>query len=407
VKALAGKVFEGINVIDFGWAIAGPLTLKYLADYGATVICIESLQRPDLLRTATPYKDENPGVDRAGYFAYFAANKLSISLNLNKPEGLQIARRLVSWADIVADSHRPGVMERWKLSYDDLVKINPDIIMVRNSNQGITGPAATHPGLGNHLNGLSGIANYVGWPDQEPISLMVAYSDYLVPHFASAALIGALDYRNKTGKGQLLDISQLEVGLQLLAPALVEYTCNRTEGKANGNSCEFAAPHGVFKCKGEDRWCTISVLDETEWASFCNAIGRTEWIQKPEFSTLAARKANEETLNNLIEQWTKDRTPEDIMSLLQKAGVAAAVVQNAEDIYNDIQLKEREYLWIGEHKVLGKFSYLGQPSRLSKTKAQAYHGAPCLGEHTEYICREFLGMSQQEFDEYLVAGVFE
>jgi benzylsuccinate CoA-transferase BbsF subunit len=404
---LSKKVFEGIKIIDFGWAIAGPLTLKYLADYGATVVCIESFQRPDLLRTATPYKDEIPGVDRAGYFAYFAGNKYSISLNLNTPEGLEIARRLVAWADVVADSHRPGVMERWKLGYEDITKINPDVIMIRNSNQGITGPAATHPGLGNHVNGLAGIVNYVGWPEQEPISLMVAYSDYLVPHFAAAALIGALDHLRKTGKGQSIDVSQFEVGLQLLSPALVNYACNETEEKAKGNSCDFAAPHGVFKCKGDDRWCTISVFSDTEWQSLCNTLGKTEWISKPEFSTFDARKTNEAILNDLISQWTVNHEPAEIMKLFQKAGVAAAVVQNAKDLYNDVQLKERECFWVSEHKEIGQISYLGQPSILSKTKSELYKGAPCLGEHTEYICREFLGMSQAEFDLYLVKGIFE
>jgi benzylsuccinate CoA-transferase BbsF subunit len=404
---LSKKVFEGIKIVDFGWAIAGPLTLKYLADYGATVVCIESFQRPDLLRTATPYKDENPGIDRAGYFAYFAANKLSVSLNLNKPEGLEIARKLISWADVVADSHRPGVMERWHLGYDDLTKIKPDIIMIRNSNQGLTGPAATHPGLGNHITGLSGIVNYVGWPDQEPITLMVAYSDYLVPHFAAAALIGALDYRKKTGKGQLLDISQFEVGLQLLSPALLNYTCNGMEEKAKGNSSEFAAPHGVYRCKGEDRWCTISIFDDSKWQAFCKVIGKTDWLTKPEFANLASRKANEVQLNSLIEQWTVQHEAEDVMKLLQQAGISAGVVQNAKDLYSDIQLKERECFWTSEHKELGKISYLGQPSRLSKTKAELYSNAPCLGEHTEYVCCELLGIPQEEYDKYLIKGVFE
>lgn len=404
---MSKRVFEGIKVVDFGWAIAGPLTLKYLADYGAKVICIESLQRPDLLRTATPYKNETPGVDRAGYFAYFAANKLSISINLNKHEGLEIARKLISWADIIADSHRPGVMERWHLGYDDLKKIKPDIIMIRNSNQGLTGPAATHPGLGNHINGLSGIVNYVGWPEQEPISLMVAYSDYLVPHFAAAALIGALDFRRKTGKGQLLDISQFEVGLQLLSPALVNYASNKTEEKAKGNSCEFAAPHGVYRCKGDDRWCTISIFDDAKWQVFCRTIGKTEWLIKPEFANLDSRKVNEVLLNNLIEQWTVQHEAEEVVKLLQQAGISSGVVQNAKDLYNDIQLKERECFWVSDHKELGRFSYLGQPSNLSTTKAELYRDAPCLGEHTEYICRELLGITQEEYDKYLVEGVFE
>jgi benzylsuccinate CoA-transferase BbsF subunit len=404
---LSKKVFEGIKILDFGWAIAGPLTLKYLADYGATVVCIESFQRPDLLRTATPYKDEIPGVDRAGYFAYFAANKYSISLNLNKPNGLNIAKKLVTWADVVADSHRPGVMERWKLGYDDLVKIKPNIIMIRNSNQGLTGPAAAHPGLGNHIIGLTGIVNLVGYPGQEPISLMVAYSDYLVPHFAAAALIGALDYRRKTGKGQLLDISQFEVGLQLLAPTLINYSVDGLEEKLKGNSSDYAVPHGVFRCKGDDRWCTISVFDDLEWQAFCNAIGKPDWLKKTEYSNLRGRKKNEARLNKLIEQWTMQHEAEEVMKLLQKAGVAAGVVQNAKDLYDDIQLKERECFWVEDHKELGRFSHLGQPSRLSKTPAKLYNAAPCLGEHTEYVCRELLGIPQEEYDEYLVEGIFE
>jgi len=401
------KVFEGIKIIDFGWAIAGPLTLKYLADYGATVICVESFQRPDLLRTATPYKDEVAGVDRAGYFAYFAANRYSISLNLNKPNGQDIARKLVAWADVVADSHRPGVMERWKLGYDDVVKIKPDIIMIRNSNQGLTGPAATHPGLGNHINGLAGIVNLVGWPEQEPISLMVAYSDYLVPHFAAAALIGALDYHRKTGKGQLLDISQFEVSLQLLLPALINYSINGSEEKLKGNSCDYAAPHGAFRCKGDDRWCVISVFNDLEWQAFCSVIGKPDWSKEPEFSNLRGRKENEAQLNSLIEQWTMQHEAEEVMRLLQKAGVAAGVVQNAKDLYDDIQLKERECFWIANHKELGKFTHLGQPSRLSKTPAKLHRAAPCLGEHTEYVCRELLGMSEEEYDECLIEGIFE
>ena len=215
------KVFDGIKVVDFGWVIAGPLTLKNLADYGATVVHVESPQRPDLLRTSTPYKDGIASVDRAGYYAYFAGNKYSMSLDLNNTRGLEIAKKLVSWADVVADSHRPGVMESLGLDYEELRKIKPDIIMIRNSNQGMTGPHASHPGLGNHINGLAGFVNLVGLPDEEPISLIVAYTDYLVPHFAVAALIGALDYKRRTGKGQLLDASQFEMGLQLIEESKV------------------------------------------------------------------------------------------------------------------------------------------------------------------------------------------
>lgn len=400
------KVFDGVKAVDFGWVLAGPIVFKFLADYGATVIHVESHKRPDLLRVSTPYKDGIAGVDRAGYYAYWAANKYSISLDLNQTGGLEIAKKLVAWADVVGDSHRPGIMERLGLGYDDLRKIKPDIIMIRSSNQGLTGLYASHPGFGNHLNGLVGFVNLVGWPDQPPISLIIAYTDYLAPHFAVAALVGALDYRRKTGKGQLLDLSQFEVGLQLLAPVLINYMVNGVEDSRMGNSCSYAAPHGIYQCKGEDRWCAIAVLGDAEWKAFCKVIGDTNWTQDPRFSTLSGRKGNEEELDRLVERWTMNHDAEEVMRRMQDVGVAAGVVQDARDLYEDPQLKERAYFWVMEHKELGKFSHLGQPSILSKTPAKPYRPAPCLGEHTEYVCRELLGMSEREFDKFLIDGAF-
>ena len=239
---MSQKVFEGVKVVDFGWVLAGPIVLKFFADYGATVINIESHKRPDLNRVSTPYRDGKAGVNRAGYFAYWAPNKYSISLELDQPGGIEVAKKLISWADIVADSHRPGMLEKLGLGYDDLRQIKPDIIMIRSSNQGLTGPYSKQPGLGNHLNGLAGFVNLVGWPDEPPISLIVAYTDYLAPHLSVSALIGALDYRRKTGKGQLLDVSQFEVGLQFLAPSLLNYAINGVEDGHTGNFSLRAAP---------------------------------------------------------------------------------------------------------------------------------------------------------------------
>jgi benzylsuccinate CoA-transferase BbsF subunit len=401
------NVFGGIHVVDFGWSLAGPLSVKYLADYGATVVCIESLQRPDLLRISAPFKDGIPNINRAGFFSYFAVNKYSISLDLGKTTAKEIAKKLVAWADIVADSHRPGVLEKWCLDYDELRKINQGIIMIRSSNQGLTGPAAMQPGLGNHINGLGGIVNLVGLPDEEPVSPMVAYTDYSVPHFAASVLVGALDYRRKTGKGQLIDLSQFEAGLHLIAPLLLNYSANGVVSNANGNACEYAAPHGVFRCKGEDRWCAITVFEEIEWQSMCKAMGNPEWTKEADFSTLPERKKNEARLNQLIEQWTSQHEPEYIMMLLQEEGVAAGIVQNAEDICSDVQLEEREFFWTGDHKELGLFSYLGQPSKLSETPAKLYRDAPSLGEHNKYICHEILGMSEDEYAQCLIKGIFD
>jgi benzylsuccinate CoA-transferase BbsF subunit len=362
-------VFEGINVLDLGTGIANPLSLRYLADYGATVICVESVKRPSLLRTNQPYKDFEPGINRSGYYANLYPNIYSIALDLDKADDRKIAEKIAAWADIVGDSHRPGVAEKWGMDYEKLKIINPDVIMIRSSNQGITGPRAGYRGFGNQLNGLSGFVNLCGLPNEEPICFMVAYTDYFVPCFAVSALIGALDYRRRTGKGQLLDISQLEVGLQFLSTWLLNYSTNGVEQKANGNRCDYAAPHGVYQCAGDDRWCAISVFTDAEWKALCEVMGNPAWTLYPEFQTLLGRKEHEDQLDELLGEWTAIQDANKLMHLLQKAGIAAGVVQNARDLCEDPQLKERNNLWTSVHKEMGQVSHQSQPAHLSITPA--------------------------------------
>src|SRR5512139_41773 len=259
------RPLEGVKVVDFGWVLVSPLIVKTLADYGATTVCVESMKSPSLNRLGTPFKDGKPGVDRAGHFAYCAPNKYSISLDLRTPGGKEIAQRLVAWADIVSENRRAGIMKQMGLDYEALTKINPGVIMISSSNQGQTGPFASHPGLGIHLIGLGGFNNFIGWPDREPITLTVAYTDYLPPPLAVATLVAALDRRRKTGEGQYFDISQLEAGLHYLSTPLLDTAVNAAEPRKMGNACEDAAPHGIFRCKGDDRWCAIAVFDDKEW----------------------------------------------------------------------------------------------------------------------------------------------
>lgn len=401
------NVFDGIKVADFTRFGVGPLTTMYLAYYGATVVRIESRMRPDGLRTSPPFKDGKPGIDRSGYFAYFNANKYSIAINLREPKGIETARKLVAWADVVAENYAPGVMERLGLSYEDLKKIKPDIIMLRTSNQGITGPHARQPAFGHHLVGLCGFSHLTGWPDGEPQALGIAYTDILTPRLGAAALVLALDYHRKTGKGQLLDVSQLETSAQFLAPVILDFTVNGRVAKRAGNSCAYAAPHGVYPCLGTDRWCAISVFTDEEWYCFCRVIGNPPWTRHARFTTLSARKANEAELDRLVGEWTVKVPPEEVMRIMQAAGVPAGVVENAEDILQDPQLKQRQAIWMLEHKVIGTAVHPGETFHLSQTPAVPKMSAPCLGEHTEYVCKELLKMSDEEFDELLVTGIFE
>jgi len=399
------EVLKGIKVADFTWVVVGPLTTRYLAAFGATVVKVESLQRAELLRTSRPFKDDKPGVNRSGYFSFLNANKYSMTINLNVPTGIEIAKRLVSWSDVVVENFVPGLMEKWGLGYEELREIKQDIIMLRTSNQGQTGPLARQPGLGPHLVGLSGLSHYSGWPDREPIGFGMAYTDMIAPPFAAAAIIAALEHRRRTGEGQFLDISQMETAIQFLSPQVLDYTVNNRVGGRIGNRCPYAAPHGAFPCSGENEWCAIAVLTQGQWERF-GRVTNEPWATSDKFRTLKDRKENEDELEGRISEWTTNFRGKELMHLLQDAGIPAGVVQSNKEVLDDPQLRHRKSFWVLNHEALGAFPHLGEPLRLPLSPARAKMPAPCLGIHTELVCREMLGMSESEFDNFLIDGAF-
>lgn len=402
------KVFSDLKIAAFSWAMVGPLTLKFFADYGATVIRVETSLRPCVTRTSAPYKDNEPGINRSGYFNHFSANMMSLSLNMKTPRGLEVAKDLISWSDVVMENFTPGVMDKWGLGYEELKKIKSDIIMVRQNGFGVEGPYKNLAAFGMILAAIAGIPNYIGWPDGGPLPVGVgAYTDSISPRLASAALIAALDYRARTGKGQLIDLAQFETALHYLTPGLLDTAVNDREPVRNGNAVNFAAPHNVYACKGEERWCTIAAMDDGQWNALCNAIGKPGLAIDPRFDTLQHRKENETVLDTVIEEWTIDRTPEEVMTSLQAVSVAAGIVENASDVFEDPQLRQRGLFWPMEHSELGKFTHLGTSMVLSKTPAQATAPSPCMGEHNEYILTKILGKTDEEFIELLTSGALE
>ena len=405
----SNSVFSGLLITSFSWAIVGPLTMKFFADYGATVIrAVETSTRPCTLRISTPYKDGQPGLNRSGYYNHFSANMLSMSLNMDHPRAMEVAKRLVARSDVVMENFVPGVIEKWGLTYEELRKVKPDIIMLRQSGFGPQGPYARQPALGMILAAMAGLPNFIGWPDGGPLPVGISpYTDCISPRFAAAALIAALDYRNKTGKGQLLDLSQFETALYFILPALLDYNANGREPSRIGNSCPYAVPHGVYPCQGDDRWCTIAVLNDRQWADLCRVIGRTDCVADPRFDSLLNRKQHEDEINEMVSSWTIKLTPEEVMDKMQSAGVPAGVVKTAADIYEDPQLRQRHLFWPMEHPDMGLFTHLGQNFVLSETPAQARMPSPQIGEHTEYVCTNILGMTDEEFVELAGAGVFE
>ena len=397
------EALKGIKVADFSWVIAGPLITKYFADYGATVIRVESMSRPDITRVIPPYKERKPGVNRSGYFTYFNPNKYSLALDLNNAKAISVARRLVDWADVVVENFAVGMMEKWGLGYEELRKIKPDIIMVQSSNQGQTGPYAKFAALGIPLVALGGFTHFLGWPEGEVLPLPMAYTDLVSPRFGAAAVVAALDYRRRTGMGQCIDISQLECGVQFLAPMVLEYIVNGSQSSRSGNASPRAVPHGVFQCKGEDRWCAIAVFNDEEWEAFGKVLN-SPWTKEVRFATFLRRKENEAEINMLIEEWTRKYPAEEIMEKMQGTGIAAGVVKNARDIFDDPQLRHRGFFWPETHLELGAFTVFGQPAKLSKTPARFKMPSPVLGEHTEYVCTKILGMSDDEFVDLFNSG---
>jgi benzylsuccinate CoA-transferase BbsF subunit len=394
---MGNQPFAGVKILDFSWAGVGPYSVNYLAFFGATVIKVEDHKRADVLRSLGPFKNGEPGPENSYYFAYAQTGKrYNISLNLAHPRGLEIARKLILWADVVVDSYSTGAMEKFGFDYEHLKDIKPDIIMLRTCMHGHTGPMAKQHGQGFVLTALSGFDGITGWPDRTPAGIPGAFTDYIGPQFNALALIAALDYHARTGKGQYVDNSQHESGVQLLAPLILDYTANRRDNRARGNRLEHAAPHGIYRCQGEDRWCAIAVFTDKEWQSFCKVIGNPALAEDPRFNTLTNRKKDEDALDKLVEEWTGRHSAEEVMSLLQSSGVAAGLVANAEDQSVDPQLKYYRFFETIEHLTMGKVPFHhGRCFRLSRADYEVGR-ATLIGEHNEYVYTHILGFSAEE-----------
>jgi len=398
------QVFEGIKVADFSWIMVGPTVSRILAEHGATVVRVESHSRPDMCRIQAPFRDFIPGVDRAGLFPTNNTNKYGISLDVSKPSGKKAALKLIEWADIVTDSFIPGTMDKLGLGYEEAKKINPNIIYYSTSSQGQDGPYAKFAAYGAQSAALAGLSLPCGRPDHDPVHLYGAYTDFIAPWYLLVAVIGALDRLRKTGKGMYIDQSQVEAGVTMMAPQILDYSINGRVVDRMGNRDLHAAPHGAYKCQGNDRWITIAVFTEQQWQDFSRAIGEPEWVKSLKFGTLADRKLNEDELDRLVSEWTADKTLEQVMQIMQSAGVPAGIVNKMEDIFNDPQLQHREHFVHLEHKVIGRHAYHNESIRFSKTPPEFKKAGPCLGEDNEYVYKELLGLTDDEIADMYVEG---
>ncbi len=392
----------GLRVVEMGFAAAGPLVGKYLANFGADVIRLESRHAADVFRTTyPPFKGGISDPDRAGMFAFYNDGKRSATLNLKHPKGVALARALIGHADVFVESFTPGTVARLGLGADTLRGDPPELIVLSSCNQGQTGPHAFHPGYGSQLSALAGFVQLLGEPDSTPVLLYGPYIDYVAVGYGAIAVLAALERRKRTGNGCTIDLSQYEAGLQFLTPSILEFAANgRIPGRA-GNADLVAAPHGVYRCAGSDRWVALSVWTDTEWRVLVDATGLTG----P--ATADARRAVRGELDTRIGVWTATRDRDDVVATLRRAGVRAAPVLSISELFSDAQLAHRGMWPTVHHDRIGDMHVMAPPFTLSATPSSQERPGPTLGADNDHVFGELLGLSAEERRTLERDGVFE
>ncbi|WP_454689213.1 CaiB/BaiF CoA transferase family protein [Achromobacter aloeverae] len=396
----------GVRVTDFTWIGAGSYTTKILADAGAEVIKIESADRVDSLRLAAPYKDGVKGVNRSGYFADRNSSKRSLTLNMKHPRALDLVFRLIRQSDIVANNFTPGVMDRFGLGYDAVRAVKEDIVYLAMSMQGSTGPQKHYLGYGATMAAVTGIQQLTGLPGREPAGTGTNYPDHIPnPCHATFAVLAALRHRRRTGEGQRIDMAQTEPTVALLGPAVLEYTANGHVPQPRGNRHEQAAPHGVFRCAGDDRWIAIAVMTDAQWRGLAAALGAPAWMNDARLATASGRLANVDEVEERLNAETAGHGVEALVLALQAHGVPAGRVSTAADVIEDPQLRHRGHWLTLDHPEMGPSLYNAQPFRNSRSPAGQARPAPLLGQHTHEICRTLLGLDEAEVARLTEDGV--
>lgn len=393
---MVGQILDGVRILDFTWMLAGPYATRLLADFGAEVIKIQSE------KTA-----QGAESNLTAYFNNWNRNKRSITLDLSHPEAKEIILRLVSISDAVVENFSPRVMSNWGLHYEELKKVKPNLIMVSLSAMGQTGPWKDLVAFGQTIQAFSGMTFLSSFSPDSPMGLGYAYADVISGLYAAMTVLAGLKYREETGEGQYIDLSEFEALCTLLGPTFMNPSIHHQEILPKGNRSDdwMAAPYGCYRCSGEDRWCVIAIFDESQWEAFCLVTGNPAWTKEERFSTIAKRKENSVELDELIGQWTIQRRAEEVVSLLQGKGIPSGIVQNAKDLAEDPQLMERQYFILLSHPVLGEIISDAQPIRFKNHSIAHWKAAPLLGQDNQYVFRELLGYSEKELFTYIERGI--
>ncbi len=401
------QALDGVKIVEFGSYAAGPHVGKMLANFGATVVHVESMARPDGFRMQyPPYKDGKPGLNSGGCFTYFNDSKYGVTIDLKSPEGRKLARRLAEWCDVVIENMRPGVVDRLGLGFQELRKTNPGLVMLSTCNMGQTGPRADTPGFGSQLSALAGVCGLTGEKDGPPMLLYGPYIDYIASTLGAAAVLAALERKQRTGEGAYLDVSQYECGLMFLAGPLLEYHRSGKLAERAGNDDPHAAPHGAFACRGEG-WIALSCWSDGEFARLCAAIERPDLAKDPNLATLEGRKAAASLIQSALSTWARDRDAHEAAQLLQSHRVHAHAVNSIADLFADPQLIHRRLWRKRRHPVLGDQAYCYPAFELSETPGDVTAAGPMLGADNGRVFRDFLGLSEDEFNALHAKGAMD
>lgn len=397
---------DGVRVLDLSQVWSGPLAGRILADMGAEVIYIMSRHRipltevtPEVAKILGTYPDNDAGDDpwnRNSMFNDFARNKLGITLEINTDEGLDLFKRLVNVSDVVLENFSPRVMPNFGLDYPELKKINPAIIMCSMPGYGLSGPYREYVSYGTNLDPASGLASLMGYPGEAARMSGNAYPDPVAGLHAVAAILTALFYRRRTGRGQRIDLSQAESATCVIGDALLGHAMNGQIPKNRGNRHPEHAPCGCYPCSGEDKWVMISVRTGAEWSALCRAMGNPGLADDPNYATAALRVENQDALDQQIADWTRHYSHAAVMEQLQRVGVPAGAVLNAAELSADPHLEARGFFRDIDHPRAGRHKYCRLPIRFSAAEPPPDGPAPCLGQHNRLVFGKILGLTDDD-----------
>ena len=397
---------KGIRVADFGQIVAMPFTAQILGWLGAEVILVETKHRLTT-RAWPPFAEAEPGVNRSGGFNAINNTKLGCTLNLREPQGMELAKRLISISDIVAENYSTATMERMGIGYQDMQRLRPDVIYLSLGAFGRTGPMKDLAGFHSVINLFSGLAAVTGHTGSHPRILGGIFPDPFSGCYCVLSILEALYHRANTGEGQYIEVAMTEALATLIPEAVMEYSLHGKEAERVGNKHKDKSPHDIFRCKGNQRWVAISVDGMSQWQALCRVMEHPEWRQAPRFAEADDRQKNQDQLTPLIEAWTVSKSPEEVAGLLQSAGVAATPVMDSDEVLADPHMIERGFVPQVEHQETGSRPMGTVSWAIDGERPSNFRPAPLLGEHNQYVFCDLLGLSEEEVNGLVESGGIE